>query len=356
MVKVSEIGPGTPVGKMILQDFLNWKQTGFNPSAKNVGGKDHYNSCLQYKKVSASAFRSQAKKIAKIALEQMPAHAASNDDESNHSELGKDTVEQAGKSRKKGGEIERILPIDSVNRNPWMRFCNNEDVKEQSGSDDDNYSPDDDESLSDDSLEGFDEIKLGELQNSRSPFLTEYPSNDKLLAIFPLDGDVTDTDSNQFEFIDDNTAIRRWGKLPKERESCVALIGLGTEKPSKIGFTDVDLMLLDAEIKRRMKANNYERDGNDDIWEIRATLQLPFKCEPQFYSRDGTVLKTFRMRSNGRGFAWGYFWLLAWQPPKPQPAKRIGGKLVQIMSKEDSSVYTEKTYESKKKKSKTIKK
>jgi len=37
---------------------------------------------------------------------------------------------------------------------------------------------------------------------------------------------------------------------------------------------------------------------------------------------------------------------LAWTPPKPKPAKRIGGKFVKTMSQEESSIYTEKTYES----------
>lgn len=168
-----------------------------------------------------------------------------------------------------------------------------------------------------------------------------------MLAIFPLDGNVLDTDSNQFEFTNDNTAIQRWGKVPKEREHCVDLIGLGTEKWSKFGFTEVDLMVVDAEIQRRLKANECKRDQNGDIWETRATLFLPFKCTPKLYAKDGKPLKTFRMQSNGSGFSWGYFWLLAWQPPKPKPGRRIGGKLVKVRDKEDDSVYTERTYVSK---------
>ena len=103
-------------------------------------------------------------------------------------------------------------------------------------------------------------------------------------------------------------------------------------------------MVVDAKIKKQLKANNYQRDENGDIWELRATLQLPFKCQPQFYSRDGKVLKSFRMRNNGRGFSWGFFWLLAWTPQKPKPQKRIGGKLVTVTTEEESSLYTEKTY------------
>lgn len=280
-------------------------------------------------------------------MEQMPAQEALDVDKQHNEESHVNDV-QAEPDELAAADDERSLPIDSENRNPWIRFGNQDDEEELNDSDDENYSSsNDDKSCSDDGLEGFDEISLGELQNSRTPFLAEYPTRDKLLVIFPLDGNISDADSNQFEFIDDNTAIHRWGKVPKERENCVALIGLGTEKSSKMGFTDVDLMVVDAEIQKRLKTNQYERDKNGDIWEIRATLQLPFKCKPQFYSRDGTALKTFRMRSNSRGFAWGYFWLLAWTPPKPKAAKRIGGKLVKVMPKEDSSLYTEKTYNSK---------
>lgn len=344
MPKVSEIGPGTEVGKLILHDFLNWKTSGFKPWGKGIGGRDHYTSCSQYQRVSHYAFRSQAKKIARIAMEQMPAQEALD----NTKELEVNKVQKEPENAT-GADDERSLPIDSENRNPWIRFGNQDEEDELNDSDDENYSSNtSDKSCGDDGLEGFDDISLGELQNSRTPFLAEYPTKDKVLVIFPLDGNISDADSNQFEFINDNTGINRWGKVPKERENCVALIGLGTEKASKMGFTDVDLMVVDAEIQKRLKANHYERDQNGDIWEVRATLQLPFKCKPQFYSRDGTALKTFRMRSNSRGFAWGYFWLLAWTPPKPKPAKRIGGKLVKIMAKEDASLYTEETYTSNK--------
>ena len=359
MAKISVIGPGTEIGKQILEDFKNWKTTGFKPWGKAVGGANHYHSSHKYKVVSASAFRSQAQKIAKIALEQMPACEYEDDDEGNLTRLrGTDLDKKT--ERDLSTEDEKNLPLDSQRRNPWIRFDNDvkenedieneEDINDCNDDDDGDYSSSNEECSTDDVLEGFDEIELGELQNSRSLFLSEYPTGDKLLVIFPLDGNVLDTDANQFEFIEDNTAIQRWGKVPKERESCVALIGLGTEKPSKIGFSDVDLMVVDAEIQKRLKSNKYKRDENGDIWEIRATLELPFKCNPHLYAKNGKVLTTFRMLSNRRGFSWGYFWLLAWSPPKPKPAKRIGGKLVTTMSKEESSVYTEKTYESKKRK------
>ena len=349
MGKISSVGPGTETGKQILDEFKNWKVTGFRPWGKGVGGANHYNSSQKYKVVSASAFRSQARKIAKIALAQMPACDYLNN-EIEDAELGEMDDGEA--------ETEKSLPLDSEKRNHWLRFDNDAKQNERQPKDDDGRDSNDDddsdyESLheecdSDDALEGFDHIELGELQNSREPFLSEYPSGDKLLAIFPLDGNILDDGANQFEFVENNTAIRRFGKVPKEREQSVDLIGCGFERSSKLGFTDVDLMVIDAEIQKRLKANEYKRDKKGDIWEVRATLQLPYKCNPKLYAKSGKEITSFRMIKNGHGFAWGYFWLLAWDPPKPQPSKRIGGNFVKSISKDDSSVYTEKTYESKK--------
>lgn len=351
MGKVSSIGPGTEIGKQILEEFKNWKVTGFKPWGKGVGGANHYNSSHKYKVVSASAFRSQAKKLAKIALEQMPVPDCLEDDEAQNAEL--EEVDNLA-------DDERNPPLDPGKRLPSIRCdhhgkrhegqCKEDNWQDYNEEDDGDYTSSDEENCSDDGLEGFDDIELGELQNSRAPFLSEYPSGDKLLAIFPLDGNVLDASANQFEFIDNNTAIQRLGKVPKERERSVALIGRGSEKSSILGFSDVDFVVVDAEIQKRLKANKYKRDENGDIWEVRATLQLPYKCNPLLYAKDGKVLTSFRMMTNKRGFSWGYFWLLAWKPPKPKPAKRIGGKFVKTMSKEESSIYTEKTYESNKRK------
>ena len=347
MVKVSEIGPGTPVGKQILEQFLNWEKTNFKPWGPNVGGKNHYNSSAAYRVVSASAFRSQAKKIARVALEQLVADEQSRVAATNGGLIlpGQDSDDD---------DDDKSPPIDSLKKNPSVRFGQDGNAKEyvivddkDEESNDESYTMNDDDNSSDDSLPEDEYLvtALSELQISRAPFLIEYPSGDKLLVIFPLDGNVADAESTQFEFIQDNTAIRRLGKVPKEREDCLALIGSGTDKRPKLGFTDIDFMVVDLEIQKRLNKYKSLRDEKGNIWEIRATLQLPFKCHPHFYTKDGKVLKSFRMRSNGRGFFWGFFWLLAWTPQKPKPLKRVEGKLVKIISEEKSSLYTEMTFE-----------
>ena len=351
MPKPSLIGPGTDTGNLILQDFKNWRITGFKPWGKGVGGVNHYNSCAKYKVVTASSFRSQAQKIAKIAKAQMPACDCLEDDEIDDAEFGESDNVHSNAEKCPTRESEKQNPLIGINSRIEHDECPPEDEHSQDCNDEDDadYTSSDEGSVSDDALEGFDDIELGELQNSCAPFLSEYPTGDKVLAIFPLDGNVLDETANQFQFIENDTAIRRLGKVPKERLSSVALIGTGTEKESKLGFSDVDLMLIDAEIQKRMKANSCTRDLNGDIWEVRATLQLPYKCKPVFYAKNGKKLSSFLIMKNNHGFAWGYFWLLAWKPSKPKPAKRIGGNFVKTMSKEESSIFTEKTYESKKK-------
>jgi len=330
MGKCSTINPDSEIYKSIYDEFKNFKTTNRTPFGRGVGGRDHWRSREIYQTVTHSVFRAQAQKIAQKVCQELKLEDYA-DDPSDKADL-----------------MTKIKNPNSISNTGNAK----NDVSDSSDEDDENYTSSINESGSDESLDGFfDEIELGEIVNTREPFLTEYPTRDKVLAIFPLDGDVLDSNGNQFEFSDNNKAIRRLGKVPKERESCVALIGDGKEQPTKMGYESADLMVVDAEIKKRLQANQYKRDENGNIWEIRATLELPFQCDPQLRDRKGHVMKTFRMQCNTKGFRWGYFWLLASKPPKAKPAKRIGGTLVTVTSKDEASLYTEKTYVSNKKKS-----
>lgn len=334
MARPSVLGPGTEAGKLILDDFKNWRKTGFQPWGSNVGSVQHYRSRQVYQVASQSAFRSQAKKIAKIAIEQLPA---------NEIEYAKSQIAAPGP----------VFAFDSEGKNAWERQLHQDpnEPQDDSSDDEDFLAELEDESVED--LDEFEEIQIGELQNSRSAILSEYPCGAKLLAVFPLDGNICDHGSNEFEFDDNNTIIKRWSKIPKERLNAVKLIGIGTEKSSAIGFTDVDLVVLDAEIKKRLKQyecrrddkgiREFRRDAEGFLWEVRETLELPFKCRPFFFNKKGQEIDTFRKKSNGKGFAWAFFWLLAWTPPKAKRSKRIKGKMVKVMNPEDASQYTERT-------------
>ena len=60
MPKPSAVGPGTEAGKQILDDYKNWKATGFKPWGKGVGGAAHFQSQKIYRElgVTLSAFSS----------------------------------------------------------------------------------------------------------------------------------------------------------------------------------------------------------------------------------------------------------------------------------------------------------
>ena len=173
--------------------------------------------------------------------------------------------------------------------------------------------------------------------------LSEYECGKKLLAVFPLDGNIRDIQSNQFEFVDDSKAILRWSKVPRERLDPMELIGMGNEETTRLGYLDADLMVLDVAIKKRIEANQCKKDENGDFWEVQEKLLLPFKCCEKLFDKKGNELVNFCMHSNRKGFLWAFFWLLAWTPPKPKRSKRIGAKTVTVVSNEESSLYLEET-------------
>ena len=76
---MNAIGPGNETRDMILNDFENWRISGFKPWGNNVGSAAHWRSRKMYQVMTQNAFRSQAKRIAKIAREQMPAEDIQND-------------------------------------------------------------------------------------------------------------------------------------------------------------------------------------------------------------------------------------------------------------------------------------
>ena len=119
MGKPSMLGPGTEAGKLILEDFKNWQKTGFKPFS-NVGSVSHQRSQQIYQIASQSAFCSQAKKIAAIALEQMLA------DEIKYQKRG-------------SNDNEKSLLVDSEKKNPWELEVYNKSNK-NSSEDDADYS------------------------------------------------------------------------------------------------------------------------------------------------------------------------------------------------------------------------
>ena len=163
-------------------------------------------------------------------------------------------VKTAPKLKINNTKDDENFKVDSENNNLWENnqiTQSTDDNSKQGNSDDDDAEfsvSSEEESV--DNFDGFDKFCIGELQNSMSALFTNYPCGTKLLAVFPLDGNILDLDANQFEFVNNNTAIQRWTKVPEERKCPMKLISLGLELCSALGFTNVDLVVLDAEIKK----------------------------------------------------------------------------------------------------------
>ena len=233
--------------------------------------------------------------------------------------------------------------VDSINKNAWVsvehraQLDKHSDMDSNSDTEYESSSSSSEESV--DYLDGFEGVDPGKLDTFMSAFDSKYPCGEKLLVVFPLDGDILDIKANYFEFTDEGTAVRHWARVPKQLESACNLLGLGNNDAA----TQVDFVVLEAELKRRLKANEAKQNEDGEIWEIRETLTLPFRCHPRLYNKKGKQLATYCQQQNSSGFAWGYFWLKAWSPPKQKQHKWIGGKSVSVMREEDASHYTEKT-------------
>ena len=147
------------------------------------------------------------------------------------------------------GDDDKSLVVDSFNKNPWESAAHRAQSDEHSGKDSDSdtdFLSVSNEEESVDNLDGFEEVDFDELQNFMLPYISTYPCGEKLLVVFLLDGDILDIKANNFEFIDGDTAVRRWSRVPKQLESARDLLGLGKNDDS----TQVDLVVLEAELKR----------------------------------------------------------------------------------------------------------
>ena len=113
----------------------------------------------------------------------------------------------------------------------------------------------------DDLEDYFEDIEIGELQNTRAPFLLEYPCGKKSFVVFPLDGDIFNTN-----ILSLSRTKQKSSRVPKVRESAKALVGMGREERNSFGFSDIHLFLIDAEIERRLKSVQSKQDSNEYIY------------------------------------------------------------------------------------------
>lgn len=174
-----------------------------------------------------------------------------------------------------------------------------------------------------------------------------------MLIVTALDGDVEDKTSNRFKLSIDGITITRSRRVPKECSSANFLLkGANEEMQPEVvagfGSNDLDVVVLDSALQKRLKGCN--RDKNGDIWESRDVIDLPFPCMPTMVSKEGKAMKTFKVRKNANGFRWAYFWLVGKHAAKAAGAvenKRFGGTRVFASGADDASLYSYQTVRSK---------
>ena len=76
------------VQEMLYNDFRNFKVSGFDPSVKVIGGRNHWRTREAYWRLTDKQFRAQAKGIAEKVCQELKS-ADYDDDDDDQSELAK---------------------------------------------------------------------------------------------------------------------------------------------------------------------------------------------------------------------------------------------------------------------------
>jgi hypothetical protein len=321
MVRIAQLAPTTEGGKCLLQDFLNYKTTGFSPfKEKGIGGVDHWRSRQIYQDVSQSAFRNQSKKTARIAMAQLTAEESDSEDEEY-------SVEEEESKDEDEDEEEDEDSNEEESDNEKESDDEDEESNEKISSEDDasegiNKHGDDFENF------GWSKLSLQtERRNSpRKPFNEVYPMGDRIFLLFELDGDVRDESANQFDISENGKKVCRWSRVPAARMAGIDLIGgVGLATALEYSFMDADCMIVDAAIKKRMES--YKKDEDGEYWELRDEEDLAFPCRPLFYNKLGQEVESYILDHNDHGYTWGYFWLVGRHVGQvTTKSRRMGGR------------------------------
>jgi hypothetical protein len=310
MVRISQLAPTTEGGKLLLQDFLNYKTTGFSPfKEKGIGGVEHWRSRQIYQDVSQSAFRNQSKKTARIAMAQLTAEESDSEDEeySVEEEDSEDDDEDSDNEKESDEDEESNDKISSEDDASQGIDKQGDDFEEHFG---------------------WSELPLQtERRNSpRKPFNEVYPMGGRIFLLFELDGNVRDESANQFEISENGKKVCRWSRVPAARLEAIKLIGgVGLATASEFSFMDADCMIIDAAIKKRMES--YKKDEDGEYWELRDEEVLAFPCRPFFYNKLGQEVESYILDHNDRGYTWGYFWLVGRHVGQvTTKSRRMGGR------------------------------
>ena len=259
------------IGRMILNDFVK-EDSKFSPfNEDSYLSRDFYNSNKQYQKMNFGSFMDNAKRIAEIAKQQMPAHERKATGQKER--VIREPLREMTTQEVKAGETARLL------KEPPLQQSESTSSPKQTGS--------------------------NRIPSIRDTIVAPYPNDEMAIVLFELDGDIQG-DAFELQFANDGTQIAVFSRVPKELKSAEVL--LGGMRDRKQG-QNADCMLLDQVIKERLKGGREDNAGN--LWELREVVNLPFKCKLRLYNKYKDEMDTYLLRKNDKGYAWGYFWVVA---------------------------------------------
>jgi hypothetical protein len=244
MARISKIDISTEAGKTLLKDYIEWRKTGWSPFV-NPGCVDHYRSREIYQQVSQNAFRGQAKKIAKKAIEQLPAddNPEQEDDEENDDD-----------------------------------YIYQEEEAEEEDVVDDNVEIDFSEIFLDSERDEREHIQChlkSRIKNGiRDPMKEVYPTRDRIFMLFELDGDVRDENANQFEFSACGNKVYRWSGVPEE---LVQLHYILTNMPPNMPPNLVELHCLGPKVSQRSSMTVVFRFTSNTIFHFKCSFSAKMK-------------------------------------------------------------------------------
>ena len=102
------------------------------------------------------------------------------------------------------------------------------------------------------------------------PYIQQYPTGNKVGIVCCLDGDIEDKTSNKFKFSKKSKTITRSRRVPKEcLDAEILLDGMNKDNVEGMvagfGSNDLDVLVLNSALQRRLKEDSFIRDENGDI-------------------------------------------------------------------------------------------
>ena len=125
-----------------------------------------------------------------------------------------------------------------------------------------------------------------------------------MLLIIDFDGSIADVSSNNIKISQYGTVVWHFLKVPKLVKDPRLLLGNNSSNGSY--SVDSDEMLLRLKINERLPLT--KEDENE--FELRCVVTLPFKCKRGFFMSDGTPSKTYFIQQNQYGYTWALVWLI----------------------------------------------